>query len=218
MARTTVLGTILASALAVAAFAADADKGAPAPIKSDASLLNEGFDAPGCPKSWDLSPEGGNRRDAAFKDGRCILNPGEGDNNITLPPLKADLDKDVVLEVSFAIPAATTGGYSVLSMTRESGEFQVVILPAGDAQRVVMGKERVALGAIEPGKVYTLALLFRPDGECKGVLTGPGIDKPAVQSVKGVDGVIHKTVIGNVFGAGSGSLWIEQVRAGKPVK
>ena len=218
MKRSIGLGIVLASALAFAAVAADADKGAPSPIKSDGSLLNEGFDGPECPKGWAVVVDGGNRRDVGFKDGRCILNPGEGDNNITMPPLKADLEKDVVLEITFIVPAATKGGYSLLSMARESGEFQIVIMPAGDKQRVVMGKDRAVLGNIEVGKAYTLALLFQPDGNCKGVLSGPGIEKPSVQSVAGIDGVIHKILIGNVFGAGSGTLWIEHVRAGKPAK
>lgn len=212
------LGLVLASALAAGVLAAEGDKGAPSPIKSDGSLINESFDGTACPAGWAVVPDGGNRRDVAFKDGHCILNPGTGDNNITMPALKADLDRDFILEITFAIPEATKGGYSLLSMSRESGEFQVTIVAVGDKQRVVMGKTGVTLGEIVPGKVYTAALLFQPDGTCKGVLSGPGIDKPAVQSVTGVDGVVHKTIVGNVYGAGTGSLWIEHVRAGKAAK
>jgi len=212
------LGLVLASALAAGVFAADADKVAPSPITSDGSLLNESFDGVACPEGWSVVPSGGNRSDIAFKDGRCILNPGKGDNNITMPPLKADLEQDFVLEITFAIPEATKGSYSLMSMARESGEFQVSIVAVGDKLRVTMGKKGLPLGEIVPGKVYTVALLFQPDGTCKGVLSGPGIDKPVVKSVTGIDGVIHKTLIGNVFGAGTGSLWVEHVRAGKVAK
>jgi hypothetical protein len=204
--------------MCLAVLAADGDKAAPSPIKADGSLLNEAFDGAGVPDGWDLSPGGGNRKDVSFKDGRCVLNPGQGDNNITMPPLKANLQEDFVIELAFGIPAPTKGGYSILSMTRESGEFQVVVTDDGDARRVVMGKDRVVLGDLRPGKTYTLALQFQPKGECKGVLAGPGIEKPSVQTVAGVEGVIHNIVLGNVFGAAEGSLFIEHAKAGKPAK
>jgi len=184
-------------------------------IRADGSLLNEGFDGGAMPEGWSFTP-GGNRRDASFKDGMCILNPGKGDNNILAPRMAFNLDEPFVIEIGFGVPAPTKSQFCVLSMAREGGEFQVVIVEAGDARKVMMGNK--TLGVIQPGKTYTLGLKCNPDGTYEGLLTGPGIDKPEAQSVSGVDGAIRSVILGNVFNAGEGGIYYDYVKAGKPAK
>lgn len=208
-------GVVMALGLAVCV-AALAQEQKPAPlIRADGSVLNEGFDAGAMPKGWDFTP-GGNRRDATFKDGLCILNPGKGDNNITTPRMAFDLEQPFVIEMGFGVPAPTTSQFCILSLVREGGQFQVVIVEAGDARNVLMGNK--TLGAIQPGKTYVLAVKCNPDGTYEGLLTGPGIDKPAAQSIASVDGAISGVILGNVFNAGEGGIFFDYVKAGKQTK
>lgn len=201
-----VLGIGFVFALCLGAFA-DADKTTGSAIKSDGSLLDEQFTSPSIPKGW-IIPVAGNRHDISFKDGCCIFNPGKGDNNIIMPTLPINLTEDFVLEITFSVPAPVVGTFSVMDMKRDGGDLMLVVNAAGATQNVMLGRTKL-LSAIEPGKTYTVAMQCKPDGTCLGVLTGPGIETPAVQTFNGSNGPLRGIVLGNVFGAGEGSMSID---------
>lgn len=212
------MGMALVLAAGLSAWAADADKPATPAIASDGSLLNETFDGTKLPAGWDLHAGGGNRRDVTLKDGRLIFNPGKGDNNVLLPKLPINLDEDFVIEITFVMPEPTKNGYTLLSLNREGGYFQIIIADAEGTRRVVMNRGANWFGPIEAGKPYIFALMCRPDGACKGTLTGPGIAKPSIQTVPGPDGIIKEVALGNVFSDGVGSLHIDSIKVGKPAR
>lgn len=216
------LSIALAFTLCAAAFAADA----PAPIQSDGAYLNEAFDGAALPAGWVLAKDGSNRAAVSFQDGRCLFNPGKGDNNVALPPLKINLEEPFVIEITFTLPAPTGAqepgakathatAFSIFCMSREGGEFQAMIAPTDDARCVIMTGSR-PLGIIQPGKPYTLAVLVQPDGAYKGTLAGPDIVKPVVQSVTGARGPIKALLLGNVNGSAVGSLSVDSIKIGKP--
>ena len=183
-----------------------------APVQSDGTWLDAGFEAGKLPAGWEIPGSG--RRDVSLTNGCCILNPGKGDNYLAMPFLKNDLDQDFVIEMDFCIPEPVKGPYSLFAMIREGGNFQLVLSPTGSVQSVTMNS-LVSLGAIKPGAVYTVAVLCHPDGTYEGTLAGPGIEKPAVRAYAGPDGALNKMVLGNTYGAGVGSVAIGRVRIGR---
>jgi hypothetical protein len=190
---------------------------APAGFQCDGSLLSESFDGGTLPKGWEL-PAGGNRREVSFKDGMCILQAGKGDNFIALPALAINFDEVVVVEMSFSIPAPTSGGFSLVTLSREGGEFKVLLSAGEKGQYLVMTRSR-PLGLVEPGKTYTVALRCHPDGSYEATLTGETIKQPVVQKVAGPDGGLKANLmLGNNVGSADGGVSVDQVKVGKPIQ
>lgn len=187
----------------------------PAGFACDGALLNESFDAGKLPPGWELGPAPA-RRDVSFKDGRCILNPGRGDNFISMPSLAINLEEVFVVELTFSIPAPTTGGYSLLTLSREGGEFKVLLSPGEKGQYVVMTRSR-PLGLIEPGKSYTVSVRCHPDGNYEGTLVGEGIKQPVTVKVAGPDGPFKTNlIVGNGINEAEGGVAIDHAKVGLP--
>jgi hypothetical protein len=186
-------------------------------VKCDGRLMNASFRGPGLPDGWTVTG-GGNLGDYTIKDGRLTFKMGDGDNNMTLPTFSLKGGDDFVIEMDFGAIGKTAGGYSLLCMSYSDG--QVWLRLAGEkegkaALDISRGDDSRDLGLIEKGKTYNVVLHFLPDKNVECTVSGPGLAQPVKQTMPGRKGTLDGLAAGNVFGAGSGSIYFESFKIGK---
>lgn len=157
-----------------------------------------------------------------MKDGELFCEFKPGDNAVDTTPVKTGADSDYVVQLDFRIPSdiILVDTYSIINLGNWPGAERVMLCASeGKSKNQLVLKAQIKGEFVDlpltysKGETHTGVIHFKP-GKQVDYFVGKGIKLSYLYTGEINTNEITKVRLGNVFGAASGAVYIDNLKVG----